>query len=133
MPNNLEFLLRYSIQEKQENSKNKILKSLDMMAYGGIFDHVEGGFSRYSTDERWHVSHFEKMLYDNGQLMSLYSVGYKISKNELYKQTIYKIHEYINSEMKDFQVDIILRLMPTVNLKMAAMLKENIIRGGKRN
>ena len=73
-----------------------------MMAYGGIFDHVEGGFSRYSTDERWHVPHFEKMLYDNGQLMSLYSVGYRISKSELYKKTIYKIHEYINSEMKDF-------------------------------
>ena len=102
MPNNLEFLLRYSVQNKQENSKNKILKSLDMMAYGGIFDHVEGGFSRYSTDERWHVPHFEKMLYDNGQLMSLYSVGYKISNSELYKPTIYKIHEYINSEMKDF-------------------------------
>ena len=102
MPNNLEFLLRYSVQNQQENSKNKILKSLNMMAYGGIFDHVEGGFSRYSTDERWHVPHFEKMLYDNGQLMSLYSVGYRISKNELYKQTIYKIHEYINSEMKDF-------------------------------
>ena len=102
MPNNLEFLLRYSFQNKQENSKNKILRSLDMMAYGGIFDHVEGGFSRYSTDERWHVPHFEKMLYDNGQLMSLYSVGYKISNNELYKQTIYKIHEYINSEMKNF-------------------------------
>ena len=102
MPNNLEFLLRYSVQNQQENSKNKILKSLNMMAYGGIFDHVEGGFSRYSTDERWHVPHFEKMLYDNGQLMSLYSVGYKISNSELYKQTIYKIHEYINSEMKDF-------------------------------
>ena len=102
MPNNLEFLLRYSVQNQQENSKNKILKSLNMMAYGGIFDHVDGGFSRYSTDERWHVPHFEKMLYDNGQLMSLYSVGYRISKNELYKKTIYKIHEYINSEMKDF-------------------------------
>ena len=101
MPNNLEFLLRYSIQERQENSKNKILKSLDMMAYGGIFDHVEGGFSRYSTDERWHVPHFEKMLYDNAQLMSLYSTGFKISKNEIYKQTIYKIHDFINSEMKD--------------------------------
>ncbi len=101
MPNNLEFLLRYSFQENQEGAKNKILKSLDMMAYGGIFDHVEGGFSRYSTDEKWHVPHFEKMLYDNSQLMSLYSVGYKISKNELYKQTIYKIHQYINSEMKD--------------------------------
>ena len=102
MPNNLEFLLRYSVQNQQENSKNKILKSLNMMAYGGIFDHVDGGFSRYSTDERWHVPHFEKMLYDNGQLMSLYSVGYRISKSELYKKTIYKIHEYINSEMKDF-------------------------------
>ena len=101
MPNNLEFLLRYSFQENLEDPKNKILKSLDMMAYGGIFDHVEGGFSRYSTDERWHVPHFEKMLYDNGQLMSLYAAGYKISKNDLYKQTIYKIHEYINSEMKD--------------------------------
>ena len=102
MPNNLEFLLRYSVQNQQENSKNKILKSLNMMAYGGIFDHVDGGFSRYSTDERWHVPHFEKMLYDNGQLMSLYSAGYRISKSELYKKTIYKIHEYINSEMKDF-------------------------------
>nr|AOE06638.1 thioredoxin [uncultured bacterium] len=102
MPNNLEFLLRYSVQKQQENSKNKILKSLNMMAYGGIFDHVDGGFSRYSTDERWHVPHFEKMLYDNGQLMSLYSVGYRISKSELYKKTIYKIHEYINAEMKDF-------------------------------
>ena len=102
MPNNLEFLLRYSVQNQQENSKNKILKSLNMMAYGGIFDHVDGGFSRYSTDERWHVPHFEKMLYDNGQLMSLYSVGYRISKSELYKKTIYKIHEYIKSEMKDF-------------------------------
>ena len=101
MPNNLEFLLRYSFQKNLEEPKNKILKSLDMMAYGGIFDHVEGGFSRYSTDERWHVPHFEKMLYDNGQLMSLYAAGYKISKNDLYKQTIYKIHEYINSEMKD--------------------------------
>jgi len=73
MPNNLEFLLRYSFQENKEDIKNKILKTLDMMAYGGIFDHIEGGFSRYSTDERWHVPHFEKMLYDNGQLMSLYS------------------------------------------------------------
>ena len=101
MPNNLEFLLRYSFQENKEDIKNKILKTLDMMAYGGIFDHIEGGFSRYSTDERWHVPHFEKMLYDNGQLMSLYSTGYKISKKQLYKETIYKIHEYINSEMKD--------------------------------
>ena len=101
MPNNLNFLLRYSVQEKQEKSKDKILSTLDKMAFGGIFDHVEGGFSRYSVDERWHIPHFEKMLYDNGQLMSLYSVGYKISDKDLYKDVVYKIHEYIDSEMKD--------------------------------
>ena len=101
MPNNLQFLLRYGFQESKEDSKNKILSTLDMMAYGGIFDHIEGGFSRYSTDERWHIPHFEKMLYDNGQLMSLYSIGYQISNKDLYKETVYKIHEYISSEMKD--------------------------------
>ena len=101
MPNNLQFLLRYSVQESKEDSKNKILSTLDMMAYGGIFDHIEGGFSRYSTDERWHIPHFEKMLYDNAQLMSLYSIGNQISGKNLYKETVYKIHEYISLEMKD--------------------------------
>ena len=101
MPNNLQYLLRYSFQENKEDSKEKILRTLDMMAYGGIFDHIEGGFSRYSTDDRWHIPHFEKMLYDNGQLMSLYSIGYQISGRNLYKETVYKIHEYIRSEMKD--------------------------------
>ena len=101
MPNNLQYLLRYSFQESNENSKNKILSTLDKMAYGGIYDHIEGGFSRYSTDERWHIPHFEKMLYDNGQLMSLYSIGYQISGKNLYKETVYKVHEYISSEMKD--------------------------------
>tara|TARA_B100000900_G_scaffold338468_1_gene300659 strand:- start:36011 stop:38107 length:2097 start_codon:yes stop_codon:yes gene_type:complete len=101
MPNNLDFLLRFSVQTGNDISKNQILNSLNMMAYGGIFDHVEGGFSRYSTDENWHVPHFEKMLYDNGQLMSLYSNGFKVSKNSLYKNVVYNIHEFINSEMKD--------------------------------
>ena len=101
MPNNLDFLLRFSVQTGNDISKNQILNSLNMMAFGGIFDHVEGGFSRYSTDENWHVPHFEKMLYDNGQLMSLYSNGFKVSKNSLYKNVVYNIHEFINSEMKD--------------------------------
>ena len=101
MPSNLDFLLRYSVQEKNIKAQNIILKTLDKMAYGGIFDHVEGGFSRYSTDEKWHIPHFEKMLYDNGQLMSLYSKGYKLSNKKLYKKIVYKIHEYIHSEMKD--------------------------------
>ena len=101
MPNNLDFLLRYSIQENNQKAKNIILESLDKMAYGGIFDHIDGGFSRYSTDEKWHIPHFEKMLYDNGQLMSLYSKGFKISNKKHFKKVVYKIHEYINTEMKD--------------------------------
>ena len=101
MPNNLDFLLRYSVQENNLKAKNIILESLDKMAYGGIFDHIDGGFSRYSTDEKWHIPHFEKMLYDNGQLMSLYSKGFKISNKKHFKKVVYKIHEYINTEMKD--------------------------------
>ena len=101
MPNNLDFLLRYSVQESNLKAKNIILESLDKIAYGGIFDHIEGGFSRYSTDEKWHIPHFEKMLYDNAQLMSLYSKGFKVSNKKHFKKVVYKIHEYINKEMKD--------------------------------
>ena len=101
MPNNLDFLLRYSVQENNLKAKNIILESLEKMAYGGIFDHIEGGFSRYSTDEKWHIPHFEKMLYDNAQLMSLYSKGFKVSNKKHFKKVVYKIHEYINKEMKD--------------------------------
>ena len=101
MPNNLDFLLRYSVQENNLKSKNIILESLEKIAYGGIFDHIEGGFSRYSTDEKWHIPHFEKMLYDNAQLMSLYSKGFKVSNKKQFKKVVYKIHEYINKEMKD--------------------------------
>ncbi len=101
MPNNLDFLLRYSVQENNLKAKNIILESLEKIAYGGIFDHIEGGFSRYSTDEKWHIPHFEKMLYDNAQLMSLYSKGFKVSNKKQFKKVVYKIHEYINKEMKD--------------------------------
>ena len=101
MPNNLDFLLRYSVQENNLKAKNIILESLEKIAYGGIFDHIEGGFSRYSTDEKWHIPHFEKMLYDNAQLMSLYSKGFKVSNKKHFKKVVYKIHEYINNEMKD--------------------------------
>jgi len=101
MPNNLDFLLRYSVQENNLKAKNIILESLEKIAYGGIFDHIEGGFSRYSTDEKWHIPHFEKMLYDNAQLMSLYSKGFKVSNKKHFKKVVYKIHKYINKEMKD--------------------------------
>ena len=69
------------------------------MAFGGLFDTVDGGFSRYSVDVRWHVPHFEKMHYDNGQLVSLYADAYKLTKNSLYKQVIEKTLTFISREL----------------------------------
>jgi len=69
------------------------------MAYGGIYDQVGGGFSRYAVDAKWHVPHFEKMLYDNGQLVSLYAEAYSATKNDLYKNTVYQTLEFIEREL----------------------------------
>ncbi|MGY5849038.1 thioredoxin domain-containing protein [Salegentibacter sp. F14] len=99
MPNNYEFLLRYGFQQKDETIQNFTEKTLTKMAWGGIHDPVGGGFSRYSVDERWHVPHFEKMLYDNAQLVSLYSKAYKNHQNELYKKVIKKTLEFIKEEL----------------------------------
>lgn len=99
MPNNYHFLLRYAYQTNDKKLQNYINLTLTKMAYGGIFDHVGGGFSRYSTDAKWHVPHFEKMLYDNGQLVSLYADAYLITKNELYKDVIIETLKYVENEM----------------------------------
>jgi len=69
------------------------------MAYGGVFDTIDGGFSRYSVDNKWHVPHFEKMLYDNGQLVSLYSDAYKLTKNPLYKEIVEKTLSFVEREL----------------------------------
>ncbi len=69
------------------------------MAYGGLFDTLGGGFSRYSVDMKWHVPHFEKMLYDNGQLVSLYADAYKFTKNQLYKIVIEKTLHFVETEL----------------------------------
>ena len=71
------------------------------MASGGIYDHIGGGFARYSTDDIWKVPHFEKMLYDNGQLVSLYSNAYKVTQNELYKKVVYETLEFVERELTD--------------------------------
>lgn len=71
------------------------------MAFGGINDHIRGGFARYSTDHKWHVPHFEKMLYDNAQLVSLYSEAYLITENPLYKETVFNTLQFIESELYD--------------------------------
>ena len=99
MPNNLEYLLRHGIQYNNEKLLNYVYVTLDQIAYGGVYDHIGGGFARYSTDSRWHVPHFEKMLYDNAQLVSLYSKAYQITKKPLYKEVVLETLEFIKREM----------------------------------
>ncbi len=99
MPNNYHFLLRYAYQNSDTKLQDFVNLTLKKMAYGGVFDQIGGGFSRYSVDTKWHVPHFEKMLYDNGQLVSLYSDAYLITKNELYKDIVSQTLEYIKRDM----------------------------------
>ncbi len=99
MPNNYQFLLRYAHQTEDQEIMDYVNATLEMMAYGGINDHIGGGFARYSTDMKWHVPHFEKMLYDNAQLVSLYSDAYLKTKNDLYKETVYRTLDFIKREM----------------------------------
>jgi uncharacterized protein YyaL (SSP411 family) len=99
MPNNYQFLLREAYQNNDLELQNFVNLTLTKMAYGGVFDQIGGGFSRYSVDAKWHVPHFEKMLYDNGQLVSLYSDAYLITKNELYKNIVTETLEYVKRDM----------------------------------
>ena len=76
VPNNWQFLMRYAFLMKDDEVARQVKLTLNKMAFGGIYDHIGGGFARYSVDGRWHVPHFEKMLYDNAQLISLYAEAY---------------------------------------------------------
>lgn len=98
MPVNYEFLLRYGYQTKNQKVLDFVNLTLTKMAFGGLFDTIDGGFSRYSVDMKWHVPHFEKMLYDNGQLVSLYANAYKLTKNKHYKEVIEKTLQFVEKE-----------------------------------
>ncbi len=99
MPNNYHFLLRYAQQQQDEELMEYVNTTLEQMAYGGINDHIGGGFARYSTDTKWHIPHFEKMLYDNAQLVSLYADAYLATNNQLYKETVYQTLDWVEREM----------------------------------
>lgn len=99
MPVNLDFLLRYGVQNNDQEILEYVNTSLIKMAYGGIYDQVGGGFSRYSVDEKWHIPHFEKMLYDNAQLVSLYSKAYRFTKNELFKKVVIQTLTFVKEEL----------------------------------
>ncbi len=101
MPVNLNFLLHYGHSQKDVAINEYVHTTLTRMAWGGIFDHVGGGFSRYSVDTKWHVPHFEKMLYDNGQLISLYAKAYAETKNILYKNVVQQSISFIKEELLD--------------------------------
>ena len=99
MPNSLEFLLRYSHQFNDKSTEGYVNNTLTKIAYGGIYDHIGGGFSRYATDQKWHIPHFEKMLYDNAQLVSLYAKAYLKTKNELYKNVVFETLNFVKEEL----------------------------------
>lgn len=101
MPVNLNFLMHYGTAQNNTDILDYVNTTLTKMAWGGIFDHVGGGFSRYSVDTKWHVPHFEKMLYDNGQLISLYSKAYAKTKNDLYKYAVQKTIAFVEQELTD--------------------------------
>ena len=102
-PHQLFFLLRYYKYSNDANALNMIETTLKSMYEGGIFDHVGYGFSRYSTDNKWLVPHFEKMLYDNALLIIAYCETYAATKNEIYRDVVSKIIEYIIRDMKSDQ------------------------------
>lgn len=99
LPNNYQFLLKTYGLSSNQKVLDAVKVTLDNMAYGGIYDHVGGGFSRYSTDPNWKVPRFEKMLYDNSQLVSLYSEAYRLTKDPLYKDVVYETLSFIEKEM----------------------------------
>ena len=74
-------------------------KTLHAMALGGIYDHLAGGFHRYSTEPSWSIPHFEKMLYNNAQLLKLYSQAYQVTQNPLYKAVATNVSHYLNTQM----------------------------------
>jgi len=99
MPNNWQFLMRYAYLMNDSEIAQAVTLTLKKMALGGIYDHIGGGFARYSVDGRWHVPHFEKMLYDNAQLVSLYSEAYAWKSSQLYKQVVDEIITFIAREL----------------------------------
>jgi uncharacterized protein YyaL (SSP411 family) len=98
-PSNLEYLLRYWYASGNENFLNMAKLATRKMASGGIYDHLGGGFHRYSVDDHWLVPHFEKMLYDNAQLLPLYLNMYQITHDEFYARVARETLTYIKREM----------------------------------
>jgi uncharacterized protein YyaL (SSP411 family) len=99
LPNNWQFMLRYAHLMNDDVAHTASRVTLQKMAFGGIYDQIGGGFARYSVDGRWHIPHFEKMLYDNAQLVSLYSEAFQYTPDPIYKNVVFESLEFIEREM----------------------------------
>jgi uncharacterized protein YyaL (SSP411 family)/aryl-alcohol dehydrogenase-like predicted oxidoreductase len=97
----LSLLLRCYRRTGESRTLQMVTRTLDAMAAGGVYDHIGGGFARYSTDERWLVPHFEKMLYDNALLARTYLEAYQVTKRASYRQVTMEVLDYILLEMTD--------------------------------
>lgn len=102
-PHNLIFLLRYARRTGEAQAGAMAEQTLESMYRGGLFDHVGGGFARYSTDEMWLVPHFEKMLYDNALLALAYTEAYQQARRPLYGEIVRRTLDYVLRELRDFQ------------------------------
>jgi len=99
LPNNWLFLLQAGQLFQDEKILEQVRLTLQKMAFGGLYDQIGGGFARYSTDEIWKVPHFEKMLYDNAQLLQLYAEGWKTDRNPVYKQVVSETINFVKREL----------------------------------
>lgn len=99
LPNNWLFLLRAGVQFQDQSILGQVKLTLQKMAFGGLYDQIGGGFARYSTDEIWKVPHFEKMLYDNAQLLKLYAEVGQVDPNPLYKPVVSETVVFLKREL----------------------------------
>jgi len=100
MPSIWQFLLRYHHLSKNPQALMMVKETLIKVACGGIYDQIGGGFARYSVDNRWFAPHFEKMLYDNAQLISLYTEAYQVTAEPLFKQVVEQTISWLFREMR---------------------------------
>jgi len=98
-PHTLIFLMHNYQSTGNKNALKMAVHTLEHMRLGGIFDHVGGGFHRYSTDRKWLLPHFEKMLYDQAMLIQAYTLGWQHTKNNLFKETVYSIVSYLKKQL----------------------------------
>lgn len=94
-------LINYGLLRESPQALEAVELVMDKMATRGLYDHISAGWHRYTVDDKWEVPHFEKMLYDNAQMLSLYSIGYQVFRKPLYQRVVEETIDFLASEMRD--------------------------------